>query len=128
MFTISKRFDFSASHVLEGLPEGHPCGRVHGHNYRVELVIEATPLDPYGFVIDYRALQPFSDMIDGEFDHRHLNDVLEGRQPSAELLAYTFYQRAETLFAPLIASTGIKVVEVRVSETDKTWATYRREY
>lgn len=25
MFTITKRFEFSASHQLDGLPDDHPC-------------------------------------------------------------------------------------------------------
>ena len=36
-FAISKEFHFSASHRLEGLHDGHPCGRMHGHNYVVEI-------------------------------------------------------------------------------------------
>ena len=39
MFSISKQFHFCASHIIEGVPEGHPCGRLHGHNYVVELVL-----------------------------------------------------------------------------------------
>jgi len=36
-FTISKDFEFSAAHHLEGLDPEHPCSRVHGHNYVVRL-------------------------------------------------------------------------------------------
>jgi 6-pyruvoyltetrahydropterin/6-carboxytetrahydropterin synthase len=40
MYTITKQFSFSASHVLDHLPEGHPCARrLHGHNYIAELVL-----------------------------------------------------------------------------------------
>ena len=31
MFQIAKRFSFSASHWIGGLPADHPCGRLHGH-------------------------------------------------------------------------------------------------
>src|SRR5215468_9371730 len=34
-YTISKFFEFSAAHHLTGLPDDHPCSRVHGHNYVV---------------------------------------------------------------------------------------------
>ena len=37
MFVIKKRFSFSAAHRLLDLPAGHKCGRLHGHNYIVEL-------------------------------------------------------------------------------------------
>jgi len=56
--TITKDFAFSASHRLDGLPEGHQCARYHGHNYLVRVEIEGT-VDKVGFVVDYGALKPF---------------------------------------------------------------------
>jgi hypothetical protein len=35
MFTITKQSSFSTSLVLDHLLEGHPCARLHGHNYIV---------------------------------------------------------------------------------------------
>ena len=37
MYIISKEYHFSASHQLHDLPEDHPCHRLHGHNYVVEV-------------------------------------------------------------------------------------------
>ena len=37
MFKISKEFYFSAAHALFGLPDDHPCTRLHGHNYVVTV-------------------------------------------------------------------------------------------
>ncbi|MFN5514106.1 MAG: 6-pyruvoyl trahydropterin synthase family protein [Cyanobacteriota bacterium] len=116
MFTVTKQFHFSASHIIVGVPAEHPCGRLHGHNYIVELVLSAETLDPIGFVVDYNDLKPFQALIDRELDHRHLNDVLPG-STSAEALAYYLFQKARPLWPQLVA--------VRVSETPKTWAEYR---
>lgn len=118
MFVIGKEFYFSASHQLEGLPENHPCGRLHGHNYRVEISLAAEMLDQTGFVVDYGDLRPFQRFIDEHLDHRHLNDVLPF-QTSAENIAHYLYQRAKELWP--------QVVVVRVSETPKTWAEYRED-
>ncbi len=115
MFRITKQFGFSASHQLFGLAEGHPCSRLHGHNYRVELILEGEP-DARGFVFDYNDLAPFGRMIDDRLDHRHLNEVLP-LQPSAENLARWLHGEALRL--------GIPAAAVRVSETEKTWAEYR---
>ena len=90
MYQTTKQFSFSASHVLSGLPEGHQCGRLHGHNYLVEVELEALELNGVGFIRDYGDLKPFQRLIDEQFDHRHLNDVLPG-QPSAENMAKYFY-------------------------------------
>jgi len=116
MFTISKQFHFSASHIIEGVPQGHPCGRLHGHNYIAELVLQSPTLDNIGFVVDYNELKSFQKIIETELDHRHLNDVLPGAT-SAEAIAYYLYQRAKGLWETVVA--------VRVSETPKTWAEYR---
>jgi 6-pyruvoyltetrahydropterin/6-carboxytetrahydropterin synthase len=56
MYTIAKTFYFSASHVIGGLPPEHPCSRLHGHNYEVEVILQAAALDNVGFVRDYREL------------------------------------------------------------------------
>lgn len=116
MYSITKQFSFSASHVLEHLPEGHPCARLHGHNYVVELVLEGSELDESGFVRDYRDLTPFKTFIDEKLDHRHLNDIVDG-PTSAENLARFLYEFARGLWPEVIA--------VRVSETPRTWAEYR---
>lgn len=116
MYTISKRFSFSASHIIEGLPPGHQCSRLHGHNYVVEVVLAAEALDAVGFVVDYGDLKPLKQIIEGELDHRHLNDVLPG-PTTAEAIARYLFERALALWPQTVA--------VRVSETPATWAEYR---
>ena len=116
MYTISKQFNFSAIHVLEGLPDGHPCGRLHGHNYVAEIVLAAESLSPVGFVVDYNELSQFKDIINNELDHRHLNDVL-AFPSTAEHIARYLYERAKPIWP--------EVVAVRIRETPKTCAEYR---
>ncbi|MFE9018924.1 6-pyruvoyl tetrahydropterin synthase family protein [Streptomyces sp. NPDC007808] len=119
MLSITKEFHFSASHRLAGLPPDHPCGRLHGHNYVVVLELSATEddLTGPGFVRDYGELGVFKKWLDDTVDHRHLNDVLTGTNPSAEHIAMWIYRTWAADFPELTA--------VRVSETPKTWATYR---
>jgi 6-pyruvoyltetrahydropterin/6-carboxytetrahydropterin synthase len=121
MFTISKRFAFSASHELPELPPDHPCARLHGHNYEVEVVSESADLDERGFVHDYRDFGPLKRFIDEALDHRHLNDVLPG-PASAEQLAWWLFDWCK---ANLDAAVAARLVAVRVSETPRTWAEYR---
>lgn len=118
MYKIMKQFHFSASHQLSNLPHGHACSRLHGHNYIVQLVLGMDALNRFGFVRDYGELDEFARWLKDTVDHRHLNDVfpdLEGNT-SAENLARVIYERWHTVFPEL--------VEVRVSETDKTWASF----
>lgn len=117
MYRITKEFHFSASHQLFGLPEGHQCGRLHGHNYIVVVELASEDLDAHGFVRDYHELAPLKRYIDDELDHRHLNDVLGDDCVTSERLAKHFYDWCVARWPETTA--------VKVSETPKTWAEYR---
>ena len=119
MFKITKEFHFSASHQLEGLPEEHPCSRLHGHNYivRVELSCNDEDLDEVGFVKDYRELEIIKIWIDNNVDHRHLNQYFEFN-PTAENMARYLYHLFK-LHVPQITA-------VEVSETPKTNCRYEK--
>lgn len=123
MYTISKEFHFSASHVLYGLNDGHPCERMHGHNYVIVVELQAETLNDVGFVKDYRELDTIKKFIDEQLDHKHLNDVkIDGKflfapNPSAEIMAEQLY----LIFHDMVP----EVTAVTVKETPKTAATYR---
>ncbi len=117
MYTIAKRFAFSASHVIGGLAPQHPCARLHGHNYEVEVLLQADALDAVGFVRDYRELSVLKDFIETSLDHRHLNDVLGHDRTTSEAIAKWIYDWCRARWP--------EVTAVRVSETPKTWAEYR---
>ena len=121
MFTVSKRFSFSASHVLFGLGDDHPCSRLHGHNYEIEVIAAAEVLDERGFVVDFKELDLVKDWVDATLDHRHLNDVMEG-QPSAEAIAKLICDWCRTSLPSAVAE---RVVAVRAWETPKAYAEYR---
>lgn len=118
MYSISKEFTFSAGHRLRGLYEDHPCARQHGHNYSVRITL-AGELNEIGFVYDYGDLRWFGAYLDHTLDHRNLNDVLE-ENPTAENLSRHLFDFAHRTLGDLL-------VEVSVSETPKTWASYSRE-
>lgn len=117
MYIITKEFNFSAGHFLCDLRPGHPCGRFHGHNYKVIVELRSTKLEN-GFVRDYGDLKPIKDFIDNNLDHRHLNDILE--QPTAEQIARFLFDRFKNEFPELNSVT--------VKETDKTTAKYEPGY
>ncbi|WP_234344901.1 6-pyruvoyl trahydropterin synthase family protein [Streptomyces peucetius] len=59
----------------------------------------------------------FKHWLDATFDHRHLDDAVPGMNPSAENLAWWMYRQWIGRLPELSC--------VRVSETPRTWATYR---
>jgi 6-pyruvoyltetrahydropterin/6-carboxytetrahydropterin synthase len=117
MYTISKEYHFSASHILPGLPADHPCSRMHGHNYIVEVELCAKKLNKHGFVRDYRELDELKQYIDSTVDHRHLNDIFGDNGTSAESIAKFFYDWCKSRWS--------EVTAVRVRETPRSCAEYR---
>lgn len=121
MYSIEKEFCFEASHSLPHLPEGHKCRRDHGHSYRVRVRLQAVFLNQDGFVRDYGDLTGIREFLDTVWDHQNLNALsLIGLAPTvtcAEKLAEFLFRRFKQTYPEL--------VEVAVSETQKTWASYR---
>jgi len=116
MYVIAKRFCFSASHVIGGLPATHPCSRLHGHNYEVEVRLQSPTLDSAGFVRDFHELSALEDFIDATLDHRHLNDVLGHDRSTTEVIGRWLYDWCKARWP--------EVVAVRVSESEDSWAEY----
>jgi 6-pyruvoyltetrahydropterin/6-carboxytetrahydropterin synthase len=65
------------AHFLPGHPK---CGQLHGHTYKVEVVIEGEA--KHGMVIDFADLKAQTRAVLAQYDHRNWNDVLE--YPSVE--------------------------------------------
>lgn len=114
-----KTFSFCASHQLEGLPDTHPCSRLHGHNYLIKVELSDIKLNDVGFVIDYRKLDSIKQLIDETLDHRHLNDVFVCN-PTAENIAKELFKTFIGRFPQLSA--------IEVSETPKTNCRYEPTY
>ena len=117
MFTISKTWRFSASHQILTLETGHPCRRLHGHNYEITFRFSRGELDEHGFVVDFTQLhKTIGFWVDKVLDHRHLNDVPGIGTISSEGIAIYAYSQWALHLPSLIA--------VRVSEGGSTWAEY----
>src|SRR5256885_1932416 len=120
--TISKTYHFSASHTLHGLSDNHPCSRLHGHNYTVEVALSSTNgLGPRGMLVDYRDLDAtIGHWIDEQFDHRDLNERLPKINPTAEHLAQFIFEWSVNHWW----WAGSYLLSITVCETERTKATY----
>ena len=87
----------------------------------MEVALAAAGLEPPGFVADFADLDPVKRYLDGGFDHRDLNDVVNF-PPTSERLAHHLY---DWCVDHLALPVGVSVDAVRVSETPSTWAQYR---
>jgi 6-pyruvoyltetrahydropterin/6-carboxytetrahydropterin synthase len=62
------------------LPGHVKCGVLHGHTYRVELIIEGEP--EKGMVLDFGEMKTLLKDVLKKYDHRLFNDFIE--YPSVE--------------------------------------------
>jgi len=124
MYEVTAEADFSASHILEGY-EG-PCGKLHGHNYRVQVTAEGEILDALGMALDLRILKKALASSLVSLDHSHLNDLPDfaSTPPSAENIARCIFERVRAALAE-VKPKEVWLREVKVAETNHTWVTYR---
>lgn len=117
---IFRHFSIEASHCLDHLPEGHPCRRVHGHSWRVE-VHAAGPVDQsHGWVMDFAEIERAFAPLQAALDHAHLNEVPGLERPTSENLARWIWRR----LAP-----GVPLLSrVVVWETRVCGCSYRGEH
>jgi 6-pyruvoyltetrahydropterin/6-carboxytetrahydropterin synthase len=114
---------FSSAHALRHY--AGKCERLHGHNWRVEVVVAAERLDPAGMGLDFTVLRAKTAEVIGEMDHRYLNELepfLEVN-PSSELIARYIHERLSTS----VNDGRVKVSTVKVWESEGSWAEYRSD-
>lgn len=107
MTRIFKDFSFEAAHRLPNVPEGHKCARLHGHSFRVRVVIEG-PVDPVtGWVMDFADIKAVVRPLENRLDHYYLNDIEGLENPTSEELARWIW-RALKPQLPLLAAIEVR--------------------
>ena len=143
---ITRSYTMSAAHRLEGHPK---CGRLHGHNYKIEVSLTSAALEN-GMVLDFGDLDKVVNRLLSDLDHRYLvslenvenecpyykaiisssTDILNHmaihpiERTTAELIAQYFYDSltADLKYGQLFRVIGGAII--RVWETDRSCATY----
>ncbi|MFH1748037.1 MAG: 6-carboxytetrahydropterin synthase QueD [Planctomycetota bacterium] len=100
---LSKEFTFEAAHSLPTFPEGHKCRRLHGHSFKIEVVVAGEVDEQRGYLVDYGEIKRAFAPICEELDHRHLNKISGLENPTAEMLARWIWQRLKTAL-PLLSA------------------------
>lgn len=90
---LVKDFRFEAAHRLPRVPEGHKCGRLHGHSFRIEVVVRGQIDRDSGWLIDYAAIAQAFAPLRERLDHHYLNEVEGLENPTSENLAVWIWER-----------------------------------
>ena len=136
MFRVTREIEFCYGHRLLNY-EGK-CRYLHGHNGTAVIAIEGSTLDDRGMLVDFSDIKSaVSTWIDENLDHRMLLcradpvvPILQkmgeplyllDENPTAENIAKLIFDQSRRLNLPA------PIVEVRLWETPKCFATYTGE-
>ena len=119
MYRVKKRMEISAAHKLS-LPYPSRCAEMHGHNWVVEVTMEADGLDENGMVMDFTTIKR---RVHDVLDHSLLNDMMV-LQPTAENIAKWIYDQLTD--KETYIKQGLQVTEVMVRESEGNTAWYTR--
>ena len=120
MYEIKIVTTFSAAHSLRNYPGN--CKNIHGHNWKIEVVMQSEHLDDLGMSIDFRMLKQETEGLLNTLDHTFLNDhsPFNTINPTAENMARWLY---ETL-SKRINGPRAKVSRLSVWENENSSASY----
>ncbi len=91
---VWRRFRFEAAHELPNVPEGHQCGRMHGHGFEVILHADQH-LAGEDMGVDFDQLALIWEPLAEELDHACLNDIAGLENPTSEVIARWIWQRVK---------------------------------
>ena len=118
MYEVMVRDHFSAAHQLRD--SAGKCENLHGHNWQVDVVVEAEGLTEGGVVIDFDILKKHIKELLDRFDHRVLNDIpyFQDVNPSAENIAHYVFGELKRV------CHSARIKKVTVWETGSCGASY----
>lgn len=115
------RFRFEAAHQLPNVPEGHKCGRMHGHGF--EVILHANQdLADQDMGIDFDRLAELWEPLHEALHYRCLNDISGLETPTSEMLAAWLWQRVKP---ELPALSWVTVYETATAGCHYDGAQYR---
>jgi len=135
MYSVTTKGEFDAAHFLAGYPG--KCKNLHGHRWSIEATLKGEELDELGMLVDFTDIKKDLKELCDNLDHSLImkKDSLkpatfaalmdEGFKinvmdfiPTAENFAKYFFDELEKKKYP--------IVEVKVYETPKNYATYTK--
>jgi len=120
MYELMVETHFAAAHQLRGYKG--KCENLHGHNWRVQVVINAEKLNEIGLAIDFHEFKSTISEFILSLDHSLLNEIFPFTElnPSSENIAKWLYDSINKK----ITNDNINVFSVTVWESETASATY----
>ena len=123
MYSVKVEGDFSSAHNLREYKG--KCEELHGHNWKVEVVVSSETLDKTGLLVDFTVLKKQLNDVLAPLDHKHLNQIeyFKKVNPTSENIAKYIYTKLIADSSQLIGS-NVRIKSVTVWESEKSCAIY----
>jgi len=116
---IYKEFMIEAAHRLPNVPEGHKCGRLHGHSFKVTIYIAGKVDEQTGWIIDFADIKHAFKPLYDRLDHHYLNEIDGLENPTSEVLARWIWHHLQ--------STLPQLSKILINETCTSGCLYQGE-
>lgn len=118
MYEVYVAARFGAAHRLVG--DFGPASRMHGHTYRMEVIVRGQHLGDDGTLYDIGELGQAANDLAASLDYRDLNEVpgLTDVNTTAEALADYCWER----LVPPLRDRGLDSLAVRIWESPDVYA------
>jgi 6-pyruvoyltetrahydropterin/6-carboxytetrahydropterin synthase len=118
MYEVYVAARFEAAHRLVG--DFGPATRIHGHTYRIEVIVRGQRLAEVGTLYDIGRLKRAVDDLAASFHYRDLSEVpgLTHVNTTAEAVADFCWER----LAPSLRDHGLDSLVVRIWESGDAYA------
>jgi 6-pyruvoyltetrahydropterin/6-carboxytetrahydropterin synthase len=110
---LTRDFTFEAAHLLPKAPEGHKCRRLHGHSFRVEIMVEGEVDPKTGWFLDYGEITAAIEPIRVRLDHYYLNEISGLENATSEHLARWIWEKLKPSLPSLTRITVHETCESR---------------
>ena len=112
---------FAAAHNL--INYKGKCEELHGHNWKVEVVVKGKKLDKAGMLIDFKILKKLLKEVLNNLDHKYINELNEfkGLSPSSEHISKFIFEKMKEK----LGDSNAELFEVRCWESINSCAIYR---
>jgi len=91
--TLFREFTIEAGRYLPNLAPVHPCARMHGHTFVVQIHITGEIDEVKGWIMDFNELDEKLNEVRQMLDHKVLNEIRGLENPTTELLARWLWER-----------------------------------
>ncbi len=113
---------FSAAHFLQDYHG--KCEALHGHNWKVEVMVRRQTLGEGNMALDFARLKRQTDEVLERLDHKNLNELppFRDQNPSSEAIARYIFQELEKA----LADEAVTLYRVNAWESRDSCAGYMR--